>query len=73
MLCCILDGGPLEAAQIGARIGRPQRLVRHWLEVLDCFELVETLGALDEGEPLYIATLDDHPDWVRAAVDMHRR
>ncbi len=72
VLCCILDGGPLAAVQISARTGQSDRLVDHWLEVLDRFDLVEKIGALDGGEPLYVATLDDHPDWVRAAVDGHR-
>jgi hypothetical protein len=73
VLCCILDGGPLASPQISARIGKSARLVRHWLEVLASFDLVEKLGALDGGEPLYAATLDAHPDWVRATVDRHRR
>lgn len=72
VLCCIIDGGPLAVAQISARIGQPARLVRHWVELLDRFDLVEKLGALDGSEPLFAATLDDHPDWVRAAVDAHR-
>ncbi len=70
-LCCILDGGPLTAMQISARTGRPERLVSHWLELLDCFGLVERLGAIDGGESLYAATLDEHPDWVRARVRAH--
>jgi len=73
VLCCILDGGPLAAVQVGARIGKPNRVVRHWLELLAAFSLVDTLGALDGGDPLYIATLDDHPTWVREAVIDHRR
>jgi len=73
VLCCILDGGPLAAAQVSARIGRSARLVGHWLDLLDSFGLVEKIGALNGGEPLYAATLDDHPDWVRAAVAKHRR
>jgi hypothetical protein len=73
VLCCILDGGPLTVPQISARMGKSARLVRHWLEVLDSFDLVEKLAALDGGEPLYAATLDDHPDWVRTTVARHRR
>jgi hypothetical protein len=73
VLCCVLDCGPLTAVQIGARIGKPARLVRHWLELLDAFDLVEALGALDGGDPLYVTTLDHHPDWVRATVAEHDR
>lgn len=73
VLCCVLDGGPLAATQVSARIGKPARLVRHWLELLDAFDLVEALGALDSGDPFYVATLDDHPDWVRATVAEHHQ
>lgn len=73
VLCCILDGGPLAGPQISARIGKSARLVRHWLEMLDSFDLVEKLAALDGGEPFYAVTLDHHPHWVRVTVDGHRR
>lgn len=71
VLCCILDGGPLTAMQIGARTGQPERLVSHWLELLDAFGLVERLGAPGGGEPLYAATLDEHPAWVHERVRRH--
>jgi hypothetical protein len=73
VLCCILDGGPLAASQLSARIGRPLKAVDHYVKLLDSFGLVKKLGDLDGGEPLYAATLDEHPDWVREAVEGHRR
>lgn len=73
ILCCILDGGPLAVPQLSARTGSPARLVGHWVRLLDAFGLVEKLGDLGGEEPLYAATLDEHPDWVREAVEEHRR
>jgi hypothetical protein len=73
VLCCILDGGPLTVPQLSARTGQPLHAVGHWVKLLDAFGLVAKIGDLDGGEPLYAATLDDLPDWVRQAVDDHRR
>jgi hypothetical protein len=72
VLCCILDGGPLAVPQISARTGSPVNAVSYWLKLLDSFGLVEKLGDLDGCSPLYVATLDEHPDWVREAVEEHR-
>ena len=71
MLCCILDrtaGRP----QISARIVEPEGLVRHWLKTLHALSLVQRIGTPGDGEPLYAATLDNHPDWVRAVIARHR-
>jgi hypothetical protein len=73
VLCCILDGGPLAIPQLSARTGRPLGAVDHYIKLLESFDLVARAGDLDGGEPLYVATLDDHPDWVREAVEEHRR
>jgi len=48
------------------------RVARHQINVLDTFGLVERVASLDDGELLYAATLDTHPEWVREAVDQHR-
>ncbi len=72
VLCCILDSGPLGATQISARIVEPEGLVRHWLETLHALSLVQRIGTPGDGEPLYAATLDNHPDWVRAVIARHR-
>lgn len=71
VLCCLLDGGPLSVPQLGARIGGPSQAVRYWVNLLDSFSLVQRLGDLDGGEPLYAVMLDEHPDWVREAVESH--
>jgi DNA-binding transcriptional ArsR family regulator len=72
VLCCILDGGPLGVPQLSARTGKSEKAVGHWIKLLDSFGLVERIGDLDGREPLYVATLDGHPDWVREAVEAHR-
>jgi DNA-binding transcriptional ArsR family regulator len=72
VVCCILDGGPLAVPQLSARTGKPAKAVEHYLKLLESFGLVEKVGDLDGGEPLYAATLDGHPDWVRETVDEHR-
>jgi hypothetical protein len=72
VLCCLLDGGPLSVPQLAARIGESSQAVRYWTNLLDSFDLVEKRDALNDGEPLYAATLDDHPEWVREAVRQHR-
>jgi DNA-binding transcriptional ArsR family regulator len=73
VLCCILDGGPLAISQLSARTGLPLQAVSHYLKLLESFGLVAKLGDPGGGEALYAATLDDHPDWVREAVEEHRR
>jgi DNA-binding transcriptional ArsR family regulator len=73
VLCCILDGGPLAIRQLSARTGGSLQAVGHWVKLLESFDLVEKIADLDGGEPLYAATLDSHPDWVREAIEEHRR
>lgn len=73
LLCCLLDGGPLGASQLTARTDESAPAVRYWIRLLESFNLVEKLGDLDGVEPLYIVTLDEHPDWVRETVEEHRR
>ena len=73
VLCCILDGGPLAVPQLSARTGRPRKVVAYWVELLDSFDLVEKVGDPGGGEPLYAATLDDHPSWVWEAVKEHHQ
>jgi hypothetical protein len=47
--------------------------VSHYIKLLHAFGLVERIGGPGGGEPLWAATLDEHPDWVREAVEAHRR
>lgn len=72
VLCCLLDGGPLSVTQLGARIGESSQTVHYWVSLLDSFSLVQRLGDPGGRRPLYAATLDEHPDWVREAVEGHR-
>jgi hypothetical protein len=73
VLCCILDGGPLAVAQLSALTGHPPKLVAHYIRLLESFDLVDRVGDLGGGESLYVATLEEHADWVREAVEEHRR
>ena len=43
------------------------------LRHLKDFKLIVEVDHLADGEPLYAATLDDHPDWVREAIEAHHR
>jgi hypothetical protein len=71
VLCCLFHGEPLAVVQLSARIAKPARAVAHYMKQLESFDLVEKTDGLD-GEPLYVATLEKQPDWVREAVEEHR-
>jgi hypothetical protein len=73
LLCCLLDGAPLSARQLSARIGRGLSVVGHWVKLLEAFDLIGQVGDRGDAEALYAATLDEQPDWVREAVENHRR
>jgi hypothetical protein len=68
-----VDGEPLAVPQLSARVGRSLTEVGYHLKLLQSHSLVEKTGGLVDGDPLYGATLDGHPDWVREAVEAHRR
>jgi DNA-binding transcriptional ArsR family regulator len=72
VLCCILDGDPLALKQLSAETGNPLNAVGYWVKLLGQAGLVAKTLQADGGETLYEATLDDHPDWVREAVEEHR-
>jgi predicted transcriptional regulator len=72
VLCCLLDGGPLGVSQLAARINESVQAVRYWVRLLEAFSLIEKIADLHGQEPLYAVTLQDHPDWVREAIDEHR-
>jgi DNA-binding transcriptional ArsR family regulator len=72
VLRCLLDGGPLSVSQLAARIGEPAQAVRYWVRLLDSFDLIEEREELNDGQPVYVANLDDQPEWIREAV-RHRR
>jgi hypothetical protein len=73
VLCCLLDGGPLAVPQLSARTGHRPEVVEHNVRLLETFDLLTKVGDLDGNEPLYAVTLDRHADWVREAVEEHRR
>jgi regulatory ArsR family protein len=72
VLCCLIDGAPLAVPQLSAMTGMPTSAVSHYVNLLCSFDLVAKVGCVDGEEPLYSATLDGHPDWVRAAIEGHR-
>lgn len=72
VMCCLLDGAPLDGGQVAARTGRPRAAVDYFLAVLDEVGLVCKLGDLSGSEPLYCLSVDDHPTWVREAIEAHR-
>lgn len=72
LLCCLLDGGPQSGSQLAVGTGESLRAVRYWLGLLESFSLVEKLDGLGGGEPMYVVTLDEQPDWVREVVEEHR-
>jgi hypothetical protein len=73
LLCCILDGGPLSASQLSSRTGKPPAAIKHWIASLESFDLLDVVADPGEGEPLYVVTLDEQPEWVREAVEEHHR
>jgi DNA-binding transcriptional ArsR family regulator len=73
VLCCLIDGEWLTVPQLSARTGKSLKAVRHYVKLLKSIGLVERSGKHDGREPLYGASLDGHPDWVREAVEEHRR
>jgi hypothetical protein len=72
LLCCLVDGEPLTVPQLSVRTGKSQEIVGYWVKLLNSFDLVKKTGDVG-GELLYEATLDGHPNWVREAIDKHRR
>jgi len=73
ILRCLVDNGDQSVPQLAARTGDPGRAVHYWVRVLENFDLVKRVG--EEGRqrrPIYSASLDGHPEWVRKAVEDHR-
>jgi hypothetical protein len=73
VLCCLIDGDALAIPQLSARTGRPLKAVSHCIKVLEAFDLVEKGDGRDGSETFYVANLEDHPEWVRQAIERHRR
>jgi DNA-binding transcriptional ArsR family regulator len=69
VLSCLWDGGPLSASQIAARIEESVQAVTYWVKLLDSFNLVEHVADSAGDQPMYVLTLDEHPDWVREMIE----
>jgi predicted ArsR family transcriptional regulator len=72
LMCCLLNGGSLSVLQLAGRVGESPQAVRYWMDLLEAFGLVENAAELGGGEPLYRATLEGQPEWVRKAISAHR-
>ncbi len=72
LLACLSRNGPMSVPQLAAQIGESVPAVRYWVRLLDSRGLVKALVEGAEEEPSYVLTLDEHPDWVREAIALHR-
>lgn len=72
ILCC-LNGEPLAVEQVSGRIGMHPTRTKHHMRILDAFGIVGRTRSGDSGQALYVARLDEQPDWVREAVEAHKR
>ena len=43
------------------------------MKLLESFNLVGKEGDVESGQALYVARLNNHPEWVAEAVRDHRR
>ena len=73
ILCCLVDGPPLTIAQLSARVGTSLTAVAYHVKLLETHDLVRKTGETDNEEPLFAAPLDEHDEWLREAVEVHRR
>lgn len=71
VLRCLSDTEPLSVPEIAHRIGETPQHVRYWIGLLDAFQLIERQNGFANGEPTYLVTLGNHPEWVREAVRDH--
>lgn len=71
VLCCLLDGVPLAVGHLSAMTAMPPDAIRYYVGLLRRFGLVAEVHS-DGEEPLYVLTLDGHPDWVQEAIEEHR-
>lgn len=71
ILCC-LNGEPLAVEDVSGRTGMHPIRTRHHMQILDAFGIVGRTRSGDSGQALYVACLDEQPDWVREAVEAHK-
>ncbi len=71
-MCC-LNGEPLAVEQVSARTAMTPTRTRYHMQILDTFDLVGRTRNGESGQPLYESRLDEQPEWVRKAVEAHRR
>lgn len=71
LLCCLDRNGPLTVPELSTGIGKSPTAVAYLIDPLDKHKVVRKTGKRIDKEPLYEARLDDHPPWVREAVEKH--
>lgn len=71
LLCCLDRIGPLTVPELGTGIGKSPTAIAYLIGPLDKHKVVRKTGKRKGREPLYEARLDDHPAWVREAVEKH--
>jgi DNA-binding transcriptional ArsR family regulator len=72
ILCC-LSGDPLAVEQVSGKTGMAQTRAKHHMRILDAFGLIGKMREGESGRMLYVARLDGQPEWVREAVERHKR
>jgi DNA-binding transcriptional ArsR family regulator len=72
VLACLVEGEPLAAPRLSAETGLSMTAIRYHVTLLVSCDLIEEDVDLG-GEPRYRASLDEHPAWVREAVERYKR
>lgn len=71
VLSCLMESQPSTLTAIAERMGKAPATVAYLLGPLDLHRLVRKTGERERGESLYETCLDEHPPWVREAVEEH--
>jgi hypothetical protein len=67
-----MNGEPLAVEDVSGRTGMHPTRTRHHMSILDAFGIVGRTRSRDSGQALYVARLDEQPDWVREAVEANK-
>jgi len=73
ILCCLANGEALAVDQVSDRTEMHPIQTKHHMQILDVFGIVRRTRKGESGQALYVLCLDEQPDWVREAVDAHRK
>jgi DNA-binding transcriptional ArsR family regulator len=73
LLCCLEAEGPMTVHGLSETTGKSLTAVAFFLDALEEHGVIRESGQHVGQEPLYEACLDEHPAWVRKAVERHCR